>query len=108
MTLKYLLKCSKAFIYFLGTGIFVLSGQAAAAYAGPSIIISFIIAGIVALLSALSMSEMSSIMSSSGSAYTYAYIGKLLFLLFCLYSKLKFVFLNMHYSSRRYVQSMKC
>jgi hypothetical protein len=56
----------------------------------------------------LSMSEMSSIMSSSGSAYTYAYIGKLLFLLFCLYSKLKFVFLNMHYSSRRYVQSMKC
>ncbi len=95
----------KAFIFFLGTGIFVLSGQAAAEYAGPSIIISFIIAGVVALLSALSMSEMSSIMSSSGSVYTYAYIGKLLF---CLYSKLKFVFLNMHYSSRRYVQSMKC
>jgi APA family basic amino acid/polyamine antiporter len=65
-----------AYIYFLGTGIFVLSGQGAAQYAGPSIIISFIIAGIAVLLSALSLSEMSSLMSSSGSAYTYTYVGE--------------------------------
>ncbi len=54
----------------------MLSGQAAAQYAGPSIIVSFIIAGIAALLSALSLSEMSAMMSSSGSAYTYIYVGE--------------------------------
>jgi len=85
--LKCLLKYLKAFIYFSGTGIYVLSGQAAAQYTGPSIIISFIIAGIAALLSALSMSEMSTLMPSSGSAYTYTYVGKLMTLPFCLYSK---------------------
>ena len=62
---------------FLGTGIFVLSGQAAAENAGPSIIIAFIIAGIAALLSALSMAEMSTLMSSCGSAFTYTYVGEL-------------------------------
>ena len=56
----------------------MLSGQAAAQYAGPSIIISFIITGIAAILSALSMSEMSVMMASSGSAYTYTYVGELL------------------------------
>jgi hypothetical protein len=104
--LEILIQHYKAFIHFSGTGIFVLSGQAAADYAGPSIIISFIIAGIVALLSALSLSEMSSLMSSSGSAYIYAYVGKLLILFFCLQSKSKFVF-NMNYSSGRYVESIK-
>jgi APA family basic amino acid/polyamine antiporter len=82
ITLSY----SQIFIYFLGTGIFVLSGQAAAEYAGPSIIISFIIAGIAALLSALSMSEMSSMMSGSGSVYTYTYVGELM--IFFVFSKL--------------------
>jgi len=67
---------------FLGTGIFVSSGQAAAQYAGPSIIISFILAGIVALLSALSYSEMASMMPSSGSAYTYTYVGQSFILAF--------------------------
>ena len=54
-----------------------MSGQAAAEYAGPSIILSFIISGIVALLSALSLAEMASMMPSAGSAYTYTYVGKL-------------------------------
>jgi APA family basic amino acid/polyamine antiporter len=66
--------------FYVGTGIFVLSGHAAANYAGPSIIISFIIAGIAALLSALSLAEMSARMPSSGSAYTYVYVGELLIL----------------------------
>ena len=56
-------------------GIFQLSGHAAAQYAGPSVIVSFILSGIVALLSALSFSEMASMMSSSGAAYTYTYAG---------------------------------
>jgi APA family basic amino acid/polyamine antiporter len=69
-------------LLLLGTGIFVLSGQAAATSAGPSVIISFVIAGIVALLSALSMAEMASLMASCGSAYTYAYVGELIILSF--------------------------
>ena len=107
MRLKCLLKCFKAFIYFSGHTIFVLSGQAAGKYAGPSIIISFIIGGILALLSALSMSEMSSIMSSSGSVYTYIYIGKFVILFLCLHLKSQSVFRYMYCSSRRYVQSIK-
>jgi APA family basic amino acid/polyamine antiporter len=56
-------------------GIFTLSGQAAAMYAGPSVIISFILTGITVLLAAISFSEMAAMMTSSGSAYTYTYAG---------------------------------
>ena len=93
--------------HFLGHTLFVLGGQAAGKYAGPSVIISFVIGAIVSFLSALSMSEMSSIMSSSGSAYTYAYVGKLLILSFYVYFQLNLFFFNIHYSSGRYVESMK-
>nr|ACI90398.1 cationic amino acid transporter-like protein [Philodina roseola] len=58
----------------IGTGIYNLGGKAAGLYAGPSVIISFILSGVVALLSSLSFSEMSSIMASPGSAYTYTYV----------------------------------
>ncbi|CAF4093334.1 unnamed protein product [Rotaria sordida] len=57
----------------IGAGIFVLSGQAAAKYSGPSIIISFLITGVIALLSSLSYSELGAMMPSSGSVYTYTY-----------------------------------
>ena len=97
----------KAFIYFLGTGIFVLSGQAAAQYAGPSIIISFIIAGIAALLSALSMAEMSSSMASSGSAYTYTYVGELLIFFRFLSSLNQYFLFYCVFSDGRYVESLK-
>ena len=76
--------------FYVGTGIFVLSGEAAANYAGPSVIISFIIAGIAALLSALSLSEMSAMMSSSGSAYTYTYVSK--FLIFSIFKLNQYLF----------------
>ncbi len=85
--IEMLVQYFKACIYFSGTGIYVLSGQAAGEYAGPSIIISFILAGIVALVSAFSMSEMSSLMPSSGSAYTYTYVGKPVILSLFLYFK---------------------
>jgi amino acid transporter len=68
----------KILIFFSGAGIFILSGQAAAMYAGPSVIISFIISGIVAFLSALSFSELAAMMSTSGAAYTYTDTGQLL------------------------------
>ena len=53
-----------------------MSGQAAATYAGPSVIISFILAGIVAILAALSFSELAAMMSASGAAYAYTYVGQ--------------------------------
>ena len=53
----------------------MLSGHAAAIYAGPSVIISFIISGVVAILSALSFSELSTMMTHSGAAYTFTYAG---------------------------------
>ena len=57
----------------IGTGIFVLTGQAAAAHAGPAIVISMIVAGIVSALAGLCYSEFASTVPIAGSAYTYGY-----------------------------------
>jgi len=57
----------------IGTGIFVLTGQAAGRHAGPAVVISMIIAGIVSALAALCYSEFAASVPISGSAYTYAY-----------------------------------
>ena len=57
----------------VGTGIFVLTGQAAAKHAGPAVIISMIIAGIVSMLAAFCYSEFASTVPIAGSAYTYGY-----------------------------------
>ena len=57
----------------IGTGIFVLTGQAAAANAGPAIVISMLIAGVTSVLAALCYSEFAATVPVAGSAYTYAY-----------------------------------
>src|ERR1700754_4509765 len=57
----------------IGTGIFVLSGVAAATRAGPALTISFVIAGFISALAALCYSEIGSKIPISGSTYTYAY-----------------------------------
>src|SRR5262245_47888437 len=57
----------------IGTGIFVLTGQAAAANAGPAIVISMVLAGVVSALAALCYSEFAATVPVAGSAYTYAY-----------------------------------
>ncbi len=57
----------------IGTGIFVLVGVGSATRAGPSLTLSFIIAGIVSALAALCYAEVSSKVPISGSAYTYTY-----------------------------------
>ncbi|HAX80770.1 MAG TPA: amino acid permease [Cyanobacteria bacterium UBA11372] len=64
----------------IGAGIFVLSGQAAANYAGPSITISFILAAIGCGLCGLCYAEFASLIPIAGSAYTYAYatLGELI------------------------------
>ncbi|MBS0631778.1 MAG: amino acid permease [Verrucomicrobia bacterium] len=57
----------------IGAGIFVLTGQAAAQYAGPAIAISFVISGLGCLFAGLCYAEFAAMIPISGSAYTYAY-----------------------------------
>lgn len=57
----------------IGAGIFVLTGHAAHDLAGPAIVVSFAIAGIVCLFAALCYAELASMIPVSGSAYTYAF-----------------------------------
>ena len=57
----------------IGAGIFVLTGQAAAKYAGPAIVYSFILAGIACAFAGLCYSEFAAMIPISGSAYTYGY-----------------------------------
>lgn len=57
----------------VGAGIFVLAGQAAAEYAGPGVVISFVLAGIAASLAALCYVELAGAVPVAGSTYTYAY-----------------------------------
>ncbi|MBI2795953.1 MAG: amino acid permease [Gemmatimonadetes bacterium] len=57
----------------IGAGIFVLTGQAAAQYAGPAIVGSFVIAGFGCLFAGLCYAEFASMIPIAGSAYTYGY-----------------------------------
>ena len=57
----------------IGTGIFVLTGSAAANYAGPAIVLSFIVAGIGCAFAGLCYAEFASMIPIAGSAYTYGY-----------------------------------
>lgn len=57
----------------IGTGIFVLTGRAAADFAGPAIMISFVITGMLCTFVALCYSELASMLPVSGSAYSYSY-----------------------------------
>ena len=57
----------------IGTGIFVLTGVAAAEHAGPALIISFILSGLACVFAALCYAEFASTVPVSGSAYTYSY-----------------------------------
>ncbi len=57
----------------VGAGIFVLTGAAAAQYAGPAIVLSFILAGIACAFAGLCYSEFAALIPVAGSAYTYGY-----------------------------------
>lgn len=57
----------------IGTGIFVLTGRAAAEFAGPGIMVSFVITGVLCAFVALCYAELASMVPVSGSAYSYSY-----------------------------------
>ena len=57
----------------IGTGIFVLTGPAAARYAGPAVVYSFILAAIGCVFAGLCYAEFSAMIPVAGSAYTYGY-----------------------------------
>ena len=57
----------------IGAGIFVLTGTAAAQYAGPAVVWSFVLAGLGCLFAGLCYAEFASMIPIAGSAYTYSY-----------------------------------
>lgn len=57
----------------VGAGVFVTTGEAAAQFAGPAVVLSFILAGIAAALTALCYAEMAAMIPIAGSTYSYAY-----------------------------------
>ena len=64
----------------IGAGIFVITGQAAAQFAGPAIIVSFVLAGVACAFAGLCYAEFASLIPIAGSAYTYSYatLGELI------------------------------
>jgi APA family basic amino acid/polyamine antiporter len=64
----------------IGTGIFVLTGEAAGTIAGPAITLSFVAAAIVCGLAGLCYAEFASVVPVAGSAYTFSYasLGELI------------------------------
>ena len=59
----------------IGTGIFVLTGVAAANYAGPALILSFVFSGVTCTFAALCYAELSAMIPIAGSSYTFGYVG---------------------------------
>ena len=57
----------------IGAGIYVITGTAAANFAGPAVMLSFIIAGMACAFAGLCYAELASTMPVAGSAYTYSY-----------------------------------
>ena len=57
----------------IGTGLFVLTGEAAALYSGPAIALSYVVAGVACALAAVCYAEFASTVPVAGSAYTFSY-----------------------------------
>jgi APA family basic amino acid/polyamine antiporter len=59
----------------VGAGAFVVTGQVAAQYAGPAVMVSYAIAGVVCIFVALAYAELAVMLPTSGSVYTYSYVA---------------------------------
>lgn len=57
----------------VGAGIFVTTGDAAAEFAGPGVVFSFLLAGVAAAVTALCYAELAAMVPAAGSTYSYAY-----------------------------------
>ncbi|MET0654681.1 MAG: amino acid permease, partial [Pseudoxanthomonas sp.] len=58
----------------LGAGIYVMTGEAAASFAGPAVLLSFVLAGLACGFTGLCYAELSSVIPASGSAYSYCHV----------------------------------
>lgn len=61
--------------FIVGTGVFALTGMVAADHAGPAVVLSYGIAGIVCVFVALAYAELAVLMPTSGSVYSYTYVA---------------------------------
>ncbi len=59
----------------IGAGIFIITGQAAASYAGPAVVLCFLIASCICFIAGLCYAELSSLIPVSGGSYTYSYVA---------------------------------
>ncbi|HKE52198.1 MAG TPA: amino acid permease, partial [Actinomycetes bacterium] len=59
----------------IGAGIFKLAGEQAGTMSGPGVLFSFMLAGLVCLLCAAAYAELSSVLPSAGSAYSFTYVA---------------------------------
>ncbi len=59
----------------IGAGIFVITGKASAEYAGPAIVLSFVLASIICVFAGLCYAELSSLIPIGGGSYSYAYVA---------------------------------
>ncbi|MGB7978528.1 MAG: amino acid permease [Chlamydiales bacterium] len=59
----------------IGAGIFVITGKASAEYAGPAIVLSFVLASVICVFAGLCYAELSSLIPIAGGSYSYAYIA---------------------------------
>ncbi len=59
----------------IGTGVFVVTGIVAAKYAGPAVMLSYVIAGVTCVFVALAYTELATMLPASGSIYTYSYVA---------------------------------
>lgn len=59
----------------IGTGIFVLTGTIAAQHSGPAIMVSYALAGVTCIFVALAYAELSTMLPTSGTIYTYSYVA---------------------------------